>query len=210
MRNSNLERIIRTMKRLVPFAFVMVFGACAQAQEVRGTVFEIQNPEAPRAEWKRAPLAGAFVIAHWTGQRPGLAHYESVCIQAAIGRTDAQGRYEIAEPPPLRSTFLVWRHDPSVAVYKPGFDDRYELRVDRPRREHSLAPTRLDAAQRASLAEAVSRLGCDDSKGGLLPLTDPQGVLPAFREALAAEVPRKPQGVEIRVLPASGPRPAAP
>lgn len=173
------------MRRLALLSFFLAFGACAQ--EVRGTVFEVENPEAPRAQWKRAPSAGAFVIVHWTGRRPGLAHYESVCIAAAIGRTDAQGRFELAEPPPLRSTFLVMRNDPAVAVYKPGFDDRRELGVRGGVREFTLAPTRLDAAQRAGFVEVLSGMGCRDDKGALIALTDPQGALRAFDAALAAE-----------------------
>ena len=199
------------MKRLVPFALGLAFCACVHAQEVRGTVFEVENPEAPRAQWKRAPSAGAFVIVHWTGTRPGLAHYESVCIQAAIARTDAQGRFEIAEPPPLRSTFLVWRDDPAVAVYKPGFDDRRDLGVRGVQRELTLAPTRLDAAQRAAFAELLSGMGCRDDKANLVPLTDPQGALLLFEAALAAESPAKPpQKPEVRVLQPGRPRPASP
>ena len=87
----------------------------AGAQAVSGTVYE-----------GSAPSPNAFVIVHWTGTRPGFGHYESVCIQAAITRTDAQGRYELAEPPPLRSTFLVWRRDPAVAYVQ---EDGIEVRL---------------------------------------------------------------------------------
>jgi len=199
------------MTRTVPFALLLAFGACAHAQEVSGTVFEIANAEAPRAEWKRAPSAGAFVIVHWTGRRPGFGHYESVCIQAAIARTDGQGRFAIAEPPPLRSTFLVFRNEPAVAVYKPGFSERHELRVRGARHEMSLAPTRVEAAVRAAYVEGMSDMGCRDDKAMLVPLTDPQGVLPAFRAALAAESPaRGPQKTEVRILRRAGPQPAAP
>lgn len=198
------------MLRFVPFVFGLAFGACACAQEVRGTVFEIANPGAPRAEWKRGPSAGAFVIVHWTGRRPGFGHYESVCIQAAIARTDAQGRFEVAEPPPLRSTFLVFRNEPAVAVYKPGFDVLIEPGSAGPQRERSLVPTALDAQRRAALADAMSDLGCRDERATLVPLTDPQGVLPAFRAALAAESAKPAPKTEIRILRPGGPRPAAP
>lgn len=173
------------MRRLAWLSFFLAFGACAQ--EVRGTVFELENPDAPRSQWKRAPSAGAFVIVHWTGRRPGMGHYESVCIQAAIARTDAQGEFRIAEPPPLRSTFLVMRNEPAVAVYKPRFDDRRELGVRGAVREHTLAPTRLDAEQRAGFVELLSTMGCRDDKANLIPLAGPHGVLPAFKAALTAE-----------------------
>lgn len=182
----------RTM-RFVPFALGLAFCACVHAQEVRGTVFEVENPDVPRAQLKRTPSAGAFVIVHWTGRRPGMAHYESVCISAAIGRTDAQGRFQIAEPPPLRSTFFVMRNEPAVAVYKPGFDDRRDLGVRGVQREMTLAPTRLDAAERAVFVEMLSQMGCRDDKGALVALTDPQGALLLFEEALTAESGAKPR-----------------
>jgi hypothetical protein len=98
-----------------------------------------------------------------------------------------------------------------VAVYKPGFGERSELRVKSAQREWSLAPTRLEAPVRAAFVEGMSDLGCRDDKGMLVPLTDSQGVLPAFRAALAAESPAKaPPKTEVRVLQPGGPRPAAP
>ena len=156
-----------------------LLAAAARAEDVAGTVYETTSTG-------RAPSANAFVIVHWAGRRPNLWHYESVCIQAAIGRTDAQGRIAIAEPPPLRSTFLVFRDSAAVTVWKPGFDDAYELR--RPG-EWMLMPTKMNAGQRASFAESLGSLGCADKSGALLPFTDPQGVLPEFRRAVASEQP---------------------
>ena len=154
--------------------FMVLSASSVRAQDVRGTVFEVANGG-------RAPSAGAFVIVHWTGRRPGLGHYESVCIQAAIARTDPQGRFAIAEPLPLRSTFLVFRNDPAVAVWKPGFDTSPELPVNG---VWNLVPTRATAEMRKAMAEGLSYYGCSDDQGRLLPLTDPQGVLPDFRRAL--------------------------
>ena len=81
----------------------------ASAQTVSGAVYE-----------GGAPAKDAFVIVHWTGNRPGFVHFQTVCIQAAVARTDERGRFEIREPPPLRSTFLVWRYEPAIAVWKPS------------------------------------------------------------------------------------------
>jgi hypothetical protein len=152
--------------------FLLVASA-ARAEDVSGRVLEARGGE-------RVPAANAFVIVHWAGRRPNLWHYESVCIQAAIGRTDAQGRFAIAVPPPLRSTFLVFRDPAAVTVWKPGFDEAYQLR--RPG-EYALVATKMDAEQRASYADSLEALGCADDKGFLLPFTDPQGVLPDFRRA---------------------------
>jgi hypothetical protein len=63
---------------------------------------------------------------------------------------------------------------------------------------------------RASYVEGMADLGCRDDKGMLVPLADPQGVLPAFRAALASEFsPKPPTEIEVRVLRPGGPRPAA-
>src|SRR5262245_43844797 len=135
------------MKGFVPFALGIALIAPAHGQDVQGSVFEIVDGRG------RAPSAGAFVIVHWTGRRPGFFHYESVCIQAAIARTDAKGEFRIAEPPPLRSTFLVFRNAPAVAVYKPDFETANDQRPEGTRSEWSLAKSKADPQQRASFLE---------------------------------------------------------
>ena len=198
------------MRRICLLVLGALFCVCARAQDVRGTVFEVEKPAAPRAEWKRAPSPGAFAIVHWTGRRPGIGHYESVCIQAAIARTDAQGRFALAEPPPLRSTFLVWRNEPAVAIYKPAFEALREPPAAGAR-EWLLVPVQRAVAERSALVDRMSDMGCRDENGMPAPLTDPQGVLPAFRAALAAESPPKPPPtIEVRILPRPVPQPAAP
>lgn len=178
---------------------LLLLARTAHAEDVNGRVFEISDAV-------RAPSANAFVIVHWTGRRPGFGHYESVCYQAAIGRTDAQGRFAIAEPPPLRSTFLVFRNDPAIAVWKPGFDTSAEqLRPG----EWDLLPGKATAEMRAAMAEGLRHYGCSDDKGMLLPLTDPQGVLADFHRALAAEMPAKQEKREVRILQRPGPNPAS-
>ena len=154
-------------------ALFLLTAGTAAAQTVSGTVYE-----------GSAPSKDAFVIVHWTGTRPGFGHYESVCIQAAITRTDERGRFEIQEPPALRSTFLVWRREPAIAVWKPGFD------TQRAEGRFSLVPTTMSREQRAGIAEILAHYGCTDDKGMLLPLSDSSGALAEFRQALAAE-PRR-------------------
>lgn len=169
---------------------LMVLAApCAGAQSVHGVVFELANPDAPRAEWRRVPSVDAFAIVHWTGHRPGFGHYESVCLQAAIGKTDAAGLFDIPEPP-MRSRFVVLYSDPAIAVYKPGFDTPSYLRVRGEKLEWSLVRTQLTRERRAVLAEVLMGYGCREDDGSLAPLVDPQGVLPAFRRALQQEMGR--------------------
>jgi hypothetical protein len=172
------------MELAARFAFVafLLLAIPARAEDVGGTAFETTNTA-------RVPSVGAFVIVHWTGRRPGFGHYESVCIQAAIARTDMQGRFAIAEPPPLRSTFLVFRNDPAIAVWKPGFDTLSERR--RPS-EWDLVPTKATPEFRAAMAEGLKHYGCSDDRGMLLPLSGPQSVLADYKRALAAESAIKP------------------
>jgi hypothetical protein len=185
---------------LIAALFLVAATTVAQAQDVQGTVFEITTAG-------RVPSAKAFVIVHWTGRRPGFGHYESVCIQAAIGRTDALGRFAVAEPRPLRSTFLVFRNDPAVAVWKPGFDTSPELPVNG---AWNLIPTKATAEMRIAMAEGLRHYGCSDERGMLLPLTDPQGVLADFQRALAAEAPvRAQEKWEVRILNRAGSNPAS-
>ena len=178
----------------------LLFCGAARAEEVAGIVFETTTGT-------RVPSEGAYVIVHWIGHRPGFGHYESVCLQAAIGRTDSAGRFVIPEPP-MRSRFVLFHSDPAIAVYKPGFD---AARVVRPResREWSLVPTQMSREQRATLADVLGNYGCREDDGTLAPLVDPQGVLADFKRAIAAEKPKPNTDVEIRILPRSGPNPAS-
>lgn len=170
------------------FLLMVLAARCAGAQGVQGTVFELTNPEAPRAEWRRIPAVDAFAIAHWIGYRPGFGHYESVCLQAAIGRTDAAGRFSIPQPS-MRARFVLFRSDPAVAIYKPGFEAQSGTRP-RSVPEWFLVPTRMTAAQRAVYVDIFRSYGCTEDDGTLAPLVDPQGVLPAFRRALQQEIGR--------------------
>ena len=178
--------------------FLLMAGS-AHAEDVGGTVLEQTGAG-------RVPSEGAYVIVHWIGYRPGFGHYESVCLQAAIGRTDRTGRFVIPEPP-MRSRFVLFHSDPAIAVYKPGFDAAREVRP-RESREWSLAPTQLSREQRANLADVLGNYGCREDDGTLAPLVDPQSVLADFKRAIAAEKPKPNTDVEIRILPRSGPNPA--
>lgn len=76
-------------------------------------------------------------------------------------------------------------------------------------KEWTLAPTKLSAEQRGPYADSLGALGCIDDKGVLLPFTDPQGVLPDFRRALAAEKPAMQERREVRILQRPAPNPAS-
>ena len=49
-------------------------------------VYELANPQAPRAEWQRKPLANVYVVITWTVIIPAPAHAISSCQHSEIAR----------------------------------------------------------------------------------------------------------------------------
>lgn len=62
---------------------------------MRGEVFEVLNPKDPFDQWKRVPVAGAFVFVQWKGFAPQPFHGRSVCLHLSVTRTDAHGRFSV-------------------------------------------------------------------------------------------------------------------
>src|SRR5687768_2227327 len=86
--------------------------------EVRGTVQEIVNPEAPHTEWRRQPVPDAYVVMTWTITIPTPAHATSSCRYSEIARTDANGSYSMEGP----NVFTAALARASGFVYSPGRD----------------------------------------------------------------------------------------
>ena len=84
--------------------------------ELRGIVQEVVNPESPRAEWRRQPVAGAYVAMTWSVVVPAPAHATESCRHAEIARTDASGQYVIQGP----SFITAGLAKPRVLAYLPG------------------------------------------------------------------------------------------
>lgn len=70
----------------------------AALAELRGQVHRVANPEAPRAEWRRTPLPGAYVAVTWTISLPAPGHSPDYCRHSELARTDASGRYVMQGP----------------------------------------------------------------------------------------------------------------
>src|SRR5688500_14953495 len=104
-------------------AAIGLSAACAaHSGSVEGQVFEVVNPDAPPSQWTRVPSADAYVVAHWMGSSPGVVHASVACLHATIGKTNERGGFNLSGEWTPPRTFLVFRRDPAVMVYKPGFD----------------------------------------------------------------------------------------
>ena len=140
------------------------------------------------SQWARVPSADAYVIVHWQGTIPRLGHAESVCLHAAIGKTDAQGRFEVSGSWAAPKGFPVFRRDPAVMVHKPGFDQQSGFRGGSAPVERTLVRTKLDAEQRVVLLSMIAESGCwDHDTIRIIPLRDPQRVAAPFYRALYDE-----------------------
>ena len=164
-------RMIRT---LVGGAIGLLAACVAHGASVEGQVFEVVNPEAPRSQWTRVPSADAYVIVHWQGSIPRLGHAESVCLHAAIGKTEARGRFEVSGTWAAPKGFPVIRRDPAVMVYKPGFDQQSDFRSGGAPVVRTLVRSKLAAEQRVALLSMYAEAGCrDDNTFKTIPLGDP-------------------------------------
>ena len=149
------------------------------AAEVSGMVYELSNPKAPRGEWQRKPLANAYVVLSWSMRLPGPGHPTILCRHNEIARSDDQGRYVMQGP-----GLLTGLSRPRLLVYAPGMDRVDWPFAERPEalRDISMAKSMHPADERLGLLMLFESPGCFGSE-----IHDPQGVLKAYYEALAAE-----------------------
>ena len=212
-----------------------LLAACAShGASVEGQVFEVMNSEAPVGQWTRVPSADAYVIVHWTGSVPG-PHASSVCLHAAIGKTDERGRFDVPGRWAAPKAYLVIPRDPAVMVYKPGFDQQSEFRKPSAPVVRTLVRSKLPVEQRIALLSTYAEAGCMDHETfKTIPLGDAQGVAARFYRALYEEaqalgplppslnhhlatlrdkagVPQPPAPPwQVRTIRPQGPSPAAP
>jgi len=226
---------IRIAWILLGGAFGFAAACVAHSASVEGQVFEVVNAEAPMRQWRRVPSADAYVIVHWQGTIPRLGHAESVCLHAAIGKTEARGRFEVSGTWAAPKGFPVIRRDPAVMVYKPGFDQHSEFRNPSTPVVRTLVRSKLPVEQRIELLSMYAEAGCRDHETfKTIPLGDTQGVAARFYRALYEEaqalgplppglnhylatlrekagVPQPPEPPwQVRAIRPQGPRPAAP
>lgn len=168
---------------------VGLLAACAsRGASVEGQVFEAVNPEAPMIQWTRLPSADAYVIVHWQGTIPKPGHAGSVCLHAAIGKTDERGRFKVAGWSAAPKVYPVIQWEPTVMVYKPGFDQQPDYRDPGTPIVRTLARSKLVAEQRVALLSMYADAGCrDHDTFKTIPLGGLQGVAAHFYRALYEE-----------------------
>jgi hypothetical protein len=214
---------------------IALIAACAShGSGVEGQVVEVSNPEAPASQWTRVPAADAYVIVTWTGMVAGL-HASTECLHAAIGKTDASGRFEIPGWGAAPKPYPVYRRETFVTVYKPGFDTSSDDRNPGAAVSRTLVRSRLSVEQRLERLTWFAQVGCIDRETFKpRPFADTQGITARFYRALYEEaqalgphpprlnhhlttlrqmagIPEPPEPPwKVQILRPGGPQPAAP
>lgn len=186
-KSSSSGRTAYFLEVVAAGAMGLIAASAAHGASVAGQVFEVVNPEAPASQWTRVSSADAYVIVHWTGSVPG-PHASSVCLHAAIGKTDERGRFDVSGRWAASKSFLVFPRDPAVMVYKPGFDQHSEFRNPGTAVVRTLVRSKLPVEQRIALLSMYAEAGCRDHETfKTVPLGDTQGVAARFYRALYDE-----------------------
>lgn len=162
-------------------ALLAILVAMPVRAEVRGMVHEVVNPEAPREQWSRRPLAGAYVTLAWSVVIPAPAHAVDSCRHAEIARADANGRFVMRGP-----DFLTARlAKPRILAYSPG---REQVAFPHP----GTLPDPTDITLARSARATDERLEIllilkDPGREAGRRLSDPQQVLEDYHQALHAK-----------------------
>ncbi|HVY79797.1 MAG TPA: hypothetical protein VG994_02350 [Steroidobacteraceae bacterium] len=100
-------------------------ASCAfHGDALQGAVFEVQNPDAPPAQWKKLPLAGAEVLVVWNG-KPADDGDESraVCLRALSTFSDSQGHFAVPGWYGFPSAKQARLQPPVSYVYLTGYEE---------------------------------------------------------------------------------------
>jgi hypothetical protein len=148
--------------------------------ELRGKVHRLVNPEAPRLEWRRVPLPGAYIAVFWSITVPAPAHAISSCRYSEFARSDDRGEY-IMEGPNFVTAGLA---QTSFLVYSPGLEPinfPYGGSVQSAK-DITMAKSTLAPGERLSRVAGYTDPHCPDTK-----LNDPRRLLDAFHRGLLDE-----------------------
>jgi hypothetical protein len=181
------------MKRFLAGFAVGVLLAAAPAQaELRGKVYVAVNPDAPRTEWRRVPLPGAFVIVDWTVTIAAPAHAVTSCRYSEIARTDTQGDY-VMDGPNFVTASLART---GFSVYATGLEPVNFPGGGSPATPQDITMTwsKVPASQRLSRLSAGVDPGCGSLERKV---SDPRGVLGAYLQALLDEAKMLPADSQL-------------
>ena len=148
--------------------------------ELRGVVHKLLNPEAPRAEWRRAPLPGAYVAVYWYITVPAPAHALSLCRYSELARSDEKGEY-VMEGPNIITAALS---ETSFLVYSPGLQWISYPYGGSLRSAQDITMTRSTLAphERLSSIAGYTNPDCPHSK-----LNDPRVLLDSYHSTILDE-----------------------
>jgi hypothetical protein len=169
------------MKRALASLLFGLALAIPQARaELRGEVHMLVNPEAPRAEWRRVYLPGAYIAVFWSVTVPAPFHAITTCRYSEFARSDEKGEY-LMEGPNFVTAGIA---DPSFQVYSPGlepinfpYDGSPQTAKDITMTKSTLAPDK-----RLSRIADYTDPHCSDTK-----INDPRGLLEAYHRGLLDE-----------------------
>jgi hypothetical protein len=172
-----------------------LFAGAVQA-DVRGEVYQVLNPEAPRAEWRRERVANAYVILAWRPTIP--SGHSTPCIHAEIARTDGSGAY--AMDGPAAGALGGIRPMVGVAVFAPGLEIAREPLAPHPDPKSILLAKYIGPAYgRVSQLSALADAGCM-TRALTYVFEDPKGLRNEYFQALLAETRTLPASSSTAVL----------
>jgi hypothetical protein len=196
------------MKRALAALLAGLALAIPQARaELRGKVHMLVNPDAPRTEWRRVPLPGAYIAVFWSVTVPAPAHAVTTCRYSEFARSDEKGEYVMEGPNFVTAAVAhTW-----FLVYSPGaeqvnfpYGGTPQTAVDITMTKSTLAPP-----ERLSRIWGYTDPHCPDTK-----LNDPHNLLDAYHRilleearSLQVETPmgqRELRGIEAAARRASG------
>ena len=165
---------------LAVIAITLLLGAGPAHAEQRGKVYFLVNPQAPREQWERRPLPGAFVALSWTVTIPAPAHAVSTCRYSELARTNANGEYVMEGPNPVTAHLA----DAAYAAYSPGLQPVPFPYGGSPMsaKEITMTFSTRSAESRLSQLSLFTSPGCGDGD-----LRDPHALLVPYLRALLDE-----------------------
>jgi hypothetical protein len=166
--------------RLAAAALAVLLHALPAFAEVRGVVQEVVNPDSPRADWRRQPVAGAYVALTWSVVVPAPAHATESCRHAEIARTDANGQYVMQGPGFITAGLAT----PRVLAYLPG---REQIAFPYPGSLSAAADITLGRPARSADERLQILLMLENPGCSAVDVSDPQRILKAYYESLAEE-----------------------
>lgn len=174
-------RCLISIERVLIGFLVGLALAMPQARaELRGKVGMLVNPEAPRADWRRVPLPGAYIAVFWSITVPAPAHAITTCRYSEFARSDENGEY-VMEGPNFVTAALA---ESSFLVYSPGlepinFPYGGSLQSEK---DITMAKSALPPQERLSRIAGYTDPHCPDTK-----LNDPRSLLETYHRALLEE-----------------------